>query len=275
MKDIDKLISSAKPAVSAQARARVLEHARAHGAVALAPVPLRVSALWRVAALIMLALGAGVVSALVTPSPAGTAPDFTVTDLRAEIAELSEGVSTLEQLAELEARVDALQAASTPHDFDARLQASVQRVVEQREARRNQEWRERHVGYVRARFAEDREATVARLKTEVGLTPEQEAEVVALLEDAGRQAEALIGEYYSDGSGRRGRRHGGHRVHDKFEALAASTEEKLVVLLDEQQRGKLEGGLVSAEPADWAPSEDFRDGVDMDVWMNWMNVSRE
>ena len=271
MKDIDKLISSAKPAVSAQARAGVLEHARAHGAVALAPVPLRMSALWRVAALITLALGAGVVSALVTPSPADTAPDFTVTDLRAEIAELSESVSTLEKLADLEARVDALQAQA----LDARLQASVQRVVEKREAQRNLEWRERHVAYVRARFAEDRDETVSRLKAEVGLTPEQEAEVVALLEDAGRQAETLIGDYYGDGSGRRGRRHGGHRVHDKFEALAAATEEKLVILLDEQQRGKLDGGLVSAEPADWAPSEDFRDGVDMDVWMNWMNVSRE
>ena len=39
--DFDKLIRNAKPAVPEGARARVLEHVEAHGAVASAPAPWR------------------------------------------------------------------------------------------------------------------------------------------------------------------------------------------------------------------------------------------
>jgi hypothetical protein len=128
-----------------------------------------------------------------------------------------------------------------------------------------EEWRERHIQYVRSAVQRHSDETVERLRKDVNLTAEQEAEVRTLLGNAGKEAEALIGNYYG-----RGR----HSTHSEFEKLARETDEKLSALLSEQQRKQVGAGLVSAKPEDWGPSSEIRDGTDYEVYMNWMSVSR-
>ena len=264
--DFDNLIRSARPEVPAAARERVLDYVGAHGAVASAPAPFRL--LLRVAALVMLALLAGVAAALVaTPShqPATSAqlPD---------IGPLAERVAALESdlpVAELNAIADRIDALEVRHSTS--FEEAVSRVIEAREVEQAAIWRERHIEHVREHFAEEREATIERMRDELGLTAEQEEQVREVLEETGKQAESLIGDFYTHGH------HHDRRVGDKFAQLAAETDKKLEELLDRQQREKLqpEGGIVSAAPEDWAPSSEFRDGTDLDVWTNWITVTRD
>lgn len=270
----DNLIRNARPEVPAGARARVLEYVGAHGAVASAPAPWRV--LMRAAALVLLAVFAGVAAALVArpdPTP-GVDP---VAQLAAEVKALQAQVAALEkdsaaaQLAGLQAEVDAFQAERGGYDVAA-LEQAVAAQLNAREARQREEWRQRHIEHMRRHYAQEQEATVERLRRELNLSHEQEQAVRELLTETGRQAEELIGEVYS---GQRHRRRDS-RVHDRFAQLASETEEKLNALLSEQQRGRMEGtGIVSAAPENWAPRSEFRDDTDLDVWTNWVNVTRE
>ena len=134
------------------------------------------------------------------------------------------------------------------------------------------EWRERHLQHIREHQAAERDATIEALRNELDLTAGQEKEVRALLESADKQAEAMIGDFYT-------RRHGhpDPRMHDKFEALASETDRKLTALLDAQQREKIgrPTGIVSTAPEDWAPSMEFQDGTDVDVYTNWITVTRD
>lgn len=271
--DFDNLIRNAKPAVPAGARARVLEHVEAHGAVASAPAPWRV--FLRAAALVLLAVFAGVAAALVSrpePNPE-VDPVAQLTDemkaLEVQVAAL-ERDSGLEQLARLQAEVAALEAGRGGYD-DAALEQVVMAQLEARETREREEWRQRHLEHTRRHYAEEQEAAVERLRRELNLSAEQEKAVRELLTETGKQAEQLIGEVYT---ARRHRRD--PRMHDKFAELANETEKKLAELLNDQQRGRMEGtGIVSAAPEDWAPRSEFRDDTDLDVWTNWINVTRE
>lgn len=263
--DFDNLIRSARPEVPAAARERVLGYVEAHGAVASTPAPFRV--LLRAAALVMLALLAGVAAALVaTPSPQPATP----ADLP-DIGPLAERVAALEtdlpvaELSRIAERIDELAQARR----DAFLEA-VNRQIDIHENEQAMVWRERHIKHVREHYAEEREATIERMRDELGLTAEQEQQVREVLEETGKQAEALIGDFYTHGH------HHDRRVNDKFAQLAADTEKKLEALLDRQQREAIEdeGGIVSAAPEDWAPSSEFRDGTDLDVWTNWITVTR-
>jgi len=263
--DFDNLIRSAKPAVPASTRERVLEYVGAGGAAASAPALFRVFS--RVAALVVLGVISGIAAAMLAPErETGADP---LPGLRAQRAELEARLGRVEadspaaRLARLELEVAQLEQA------DAALETAIVDAISARELKRVQLWRERHIQHVREHHERATEVTVQRLRDELGLTETQEAEVRALLAEAGQSAEALIGESY----GRR--RHYG--VHEKFEQLAAETDEKLKTLLDDQQRKRLDRqtGLVSSEPEDWAPSSEFRDGTDLDVYMNWMTVSRE
>ncbi|MCB9936233.1 MAG: hypothetical protein H6840_11140 [Planctomycetes bacterium] len=267
--DFDKLIRNAKPAVPEGARARVLEHVEAHGAVASAPAPWRV--LLRAAALVLLAVFAGVAAALAgrpEPAPAGDP----VAELAAEVKALDAQVAALErdsaalQLAKLQAEVAALETRRQA------FEQAVTGLVEAHELCEREEWRQRHIEHMRRHYAEEQEATIERLRSELNLSAEQEKEVRALLTEAGKQAEGLIGEVYTSG-----RRRHDPRMHDKFAQLASETETQLNALLNEQQRGRMAGptGIVSSEPEDWAPRSDFRDATDLDVWTNWINVTRE
>ena len=269
--DFANLIRNAKPNVPAGVRGRVLDHVRAHGAVASTPAPFRI--LLRAAALVMLALLAGVATALVA-TPA--APQPQVSELRAEqlpdIAPLTERVAALETglpVAELNVIADGIQTLEA--ERENALGEYVNRVLDAREVQRSTEWRERHVEHVREHFAREREATVERLRDELGLTPGQEQQVRALLEETGKEAEALISGFYGRGH------HRDSGMGDKFAVLANNTEKKLEALLDRQQREKIEreSGIVSSSPEDWAPNSEFRDGTDVDVWTNWLTITRE
>ncbi|MCB9895901.1 MAG: hypothetical protein H6839_15750 [Planctomycetes bacterium] len=274
--DFDNLIRSARPEVPAAARERVLDYVGAHGAVASAPAPFRTLparhslgvGVLRVAALVMLALLAGIAAALVatpSPQPATTAqlPD---------IAPLAERVAALETdlpVAELNAIADRIDALETRKAES--FEAAVTQVINARETRQAELWRERHIEHVREHFAREREATIERMREELGLSPEQEKQVREVLEETGRQAESLIGDFYTRGH------HHDRQVGDKFAQLAADTDKKLEALLDRQQREMIESesGIVSAAPEDWAPSSEFRDGTDLDVWTNWITVTRD
>lgn len=263
--DFDNLIRSAKPTVPPTARDGVLEHIEAHGAVASSPGPLRMPA--RVAALVVLALASGAIAALFAPKP--VQPDGDLAELRVRADRLDAALPSQDLAAEIqriESAVAALEAEQA--DFDQAMLNAVQDAYAQRDAVRMEEWRERHVAHVREHHAREADATVTALREELNLTPEQEAQVRDLLKEAEDKAVALIGNYYGK------RRH--HDMHDKFAALAGETERDLQALLDVQQRERLDGAvIVGAAPEDWAPSEEFHDDTDVDVWMNWMTVSRE
>jgi hypothetical protein len=261
------MIRNAKPAVPAMARETVLGYIEASGAAASIPTPFRI--LSRVAAMLLLAVGSGVIAAMLAPGrEAGADP---LPGLAAQRAMLQQRVDSLEQespaarLALLEQQVaefeDAQRAA------EAQLEDAVVSVITKRDQNRMTEWRERHVEYVRAHNKRTADATIERLRDEVNLTSEQEAEVRALLDEAGKEAEGLIGKFYG-----RSRHHSANR---EFEKLAEVTDNKLNALLSEQQRKQVGEGLVSARPEDWGPSSEFRDGTDYEVYMNWMSVSRE
>ncbi len=271
--DFDNLIRNARPDAPAGARARVLEYVGAHGAVASAPAPWRV--FLRAAALVLLAVFAGVAAALVArPAPAPALDP--VAQLAAEVKALETQVAALErdsaaaQLVDLQAEVAALEAGRP--DYGAALAQVVMAQLDARESREREEWRQRHLEHMRRHYAEEQEATVERLRRELNLSSEQEKAVRELLSETGKQAEELIGEVYT------GRRHHRRdpRMHDRFAELANETEKKLAELLNEKQRGRMEGtGIVSAAPEDWAPRSEFRDETDLDVWTNWINVTRE
>ena len=263
--DFDNLIRNARPTVLPTARERVLEHIEAHGAVASSPGPFRMVA--RVAALVVLALASGAVAALFAPKPATN--DRDIAELRERTDRLNAALpaSTLKsEVARLESDVAALEDRQA--DYERDVLAAVEQVIEERELARMEQWRERHVSYVREHYTREAEATVSALREELALTAEQEVQVRELLKEAEDKAVALIGGCYGKG------RH--HDVHEKFAGLASDTERDLQALLDAQQREQIEGAvIVSSAPEDWAPSGEFRDGTDVDVWMNWMNVSRD
>jgi hypothetical protein len=264
--DADNLIKNAKPAVPPTARERVLGYVEAGGAAASAPAPFRMLA--RVAALVLIAVGAGIGTAVVTQQSTSGSVDVFVefTAERPDIDVLRTRVENLEvhnpaaRLASLEQQVAELES-----ERDQAMNALVLDVINVREQRRMEEWRERHIQYVRSAVQRHSDETVERLRKDVNLTAEQEAEVRTLLGNAGKEAEALIGNYYG-----RGR----HSTHSEFEKLARETDEKLSALLSEQQRKQVGAGLVSAKPEDWGPSSEIRDGTDYEVYMNWMSVSR-
>ena len=163
----------------------------------------------------------------------------------------------------MEPRIGFEQAAHDRLIFEAVVDA-----YERRNETRMEEWRERHIAHVREHHAREANATVSALREELNLTPEQETQVRELLKEAEGKAIALIDGYYG-----RGRHHG---MHEKFATLASKTEQDLQLLLNQQQREQLTGAvIVGSAPDDWAPSDEFRDGVDVDVWMNWMTASRE
>jgi hypothetical protein len=266
--DADNLIRGAKPAVPPTARERVLGYIEAGGAAASVPAPFRM--LTRVAALVLIALGAGIATTMITEQTvASNSVDVFVefTAERPDIDILRTRVENLEvhnpaaRLASLEQQVAELET-----ERDQAMHGLVVDVLNAREQQRMEEWRERHIQYVREHVKRITDATVEQLRKDVNLTAAQEVEVRALLGDAGKEAEALIGNYYG---------HGRHSSHSQFEKLARETDEKLSVLLSEQQREQVGTGLVSAKPEDWGPSSEFRDGTDYDVYMNWMSVSRK
>lgn len=261
--DFDNLIRNAKPPVPSAARERVLGYVLSEGAGgAAAPNRASFRVLARVAALVMLAVGAGVVSALVSaPERADVIVDFNaqVNDLRTRV-EARE--SQAAKIATLEQQVSALEL-----ERDSTLRELVVGVINARDQQRMLEWRERHVEYVRAHNRRAADATIEQLRADLKLTNTQEAEVRALLDDAGKEVEGLIGNFYG--------RHGHRSMHREFERVARETDERLNALLSEQQRVQVGEGLVSSRPEDWGPSSEFRDGTDYEVYMNWMTVSRE
>ncbi|MBZ0136188.1 MAG: hypothetical protein K8I27_07440 [Planctomycetes bacterium] len=265
--DFDNLIRSSKPAVPPTARDGVLEFIEAHGAVASSLGPLR--SFGRVAALVVLALASGAVAALFALNARAPANDLG--DLRARADKLDAALPTQSLVADLTREGNRMDAALTELEtarYDA-LCETVVALLEARDAARMNEWRERHIAHVREHHAREADATVSALREEIDLSPEQEAEVRKLLADAGDKAVALIGSYYGEG-------HGMHGMHDQFASLANETGRELQALLDSQQRERLDGVMiVGSAPEDWAPSGEFRDGTDVDVWMNWMTVSRE
>jgi hypothetical protein len=262
--DFDNLITSARPTVPPTAREGVLEYIEAQGAVASGPGPLRM--LGRVAALVVLALASGAVAALFAPRP--EAPNE-LAELQAQVEDLKQTLpernlrAELRQIEQSVAELEQQQAA-----FDRAVLTAVTNSMDRREAARMEEWRTRHVTWVREYQARRTEAAVSALREELSLTDDQAAQVRDLLKQAEDKAIELIGSYYG-----RGRYQG---IHEEFAALAADTREDLQALLDAQQRERLEGAaIVGNAPEDWAPRDDFRDGTDVDVWVNWMNVSRE
>ena len=275
--DFDKLITNSKPTVPPTARGRVLGYIEAGGAAASSPAPFRTLA--RVAALVAIAAGAGIASALIfgNSNAVDTYVEFNAsvdtyvefTDERPDPDILRTRVENLEvhnpaaRLASLEQQADALEV-----ERDAAMRALVLDVISNREQQRLEEWRERHVQYVRQAVKHHTDELVGQLRKDVNLNADQEAEVRGLLADAGKEAEALIGNFYSGGVGR-------DSAHQQFAQLAKATDEKLNALLSEQQRKQVGAGLVSAKPEDWGPSSEFRDDTDYDVYMNWMSVSRK
>lgn len=263
--DFDNLIRSAKPTVPPTARDGVLDYIEAHGAVALNPGPLRM--LLRVAALVVLALASGAVAALFAPKPAAENPEIAELQERADKLKAAlpgqDLAGEMQRIENAIAELEAQQAAQDKAMLDA-----VNDVYRRRDAARMEEWRERHIAHVREHHAREAEATVTALREELALTDAQEQQVRELLKEAEDKAVALIGNYYGK------RRH--HGMHDRFATLASETQSNLQALLDAQQQERLKGAvIVGSAPEDWAPSEEFRDDTDVDVWMNWMTVSRE
>lgn len=267
--DFDNLIRSAKPTVPPTARDGVLEYIEAHGAVASSPGPLRVLA--RMAAMVVLALASGYVAALFAGKADNGGSD--IAELRERAEQLKQSLPDPDLATEVRVEVRRIEGAIA--DLEAQQAAADRLMLEavnaayaRRDATRMQEWRERHVAHVREHHAREAEATISALREGLGLTPGQEAQIRDLLKQAEDKAVTLIGNYYG-----RGRHHG---MHEKFEALALETQSELKALLDAQQRERLEGAvIVGSAPEDWAPREEFRDGTDMDVWVNWMTVSRD
>lgn len=266
--DIEQLILSAKPIVPAGARARTLESVEPEGAVGSTPAFVRL--FLRVAALVLLAVCSGVVAAMLS-APAQSAGE--PVDVAAQIADARARLDSLEQnslanrIANLQTELSTLQAARS-----SALEQAIEQAIVEHEKKQIAEWRERHVQHVREHQAVEREATIRRMREELDLTAEQEKEVRALLVSTDKQAEALISGFYTD-------RHARHdpTMHAKFEKLAEEADTKLTALLDAQQRDQMNGptGIVSSEPEDWAPSFEFRDGTDVDVYTNWITVTRE
>jgi hypothetical protein len=276
MDEVDNLIRDAKPEVPALAREGVLAHLRAHGVVVYAPasirpLPVRHSpgvGVLRVAALVVLALFAGVAAALVTPPSSSLGESRDVAVLAARVYAFEQNLPTA-QVKALSEKAEALNPPASDHG--KLLDRVIADAIHNHEQRKAEEWRERHVRHLRNAYAEQADATVERLRKELGLATEQEREVRALLAEAEKQAEALIGDFYTHGH------HPNPQVREKFVALATDTEKKLDALLDRQQREKMapEKGIVSASPADWAPNSEFRDGTDLDVWTNWVTATSE
>ncbi|MCA8937478.1 MAG: hypothetical protein KDB68_14880 [Planctomycetes bacterium] len=266
--DIEHLIRSAKPIVPAGARARTLESVEPEGAVGSTPAFVRV--FLRVAALVLLAVCSGIVAAMLS-APAQSAGE--PVDVAAQIADARARLDSLEQtsltnrIANLQSELSALQA-----ERNSVFERVIKEAIVEHEQQQMAEWRERHIRHVREHQAVEREATIRRMRDELDLTPEQEKEVRALLVSTDKQAEALISGFYTD-------RHARHdpSMHEKFEKLAEEADTKLTALLDAQQRDQMNEptGIVSAEPEDWAPSFEFRDGTDVDVYTNWITVTRE
>jgi hypothetical protein len=269
--DFDQLIRNAKPEIPAGARARTLESVEPEGAVGSTPAFVRV--LPRVAALVLLAVCSGVAAAMLSaPKQQAAVP----VDVAAEIAQARTRLDTLEQESPA-ARIERLKAevanleASRKANAENFKQAIASAVATHKTDQMN-EWRERHLQHVREHQAREREATIQGLRDRLKLTPDQEKEVRALLESTDKQAEAVIGDFYT-------RRHGhpDPRMREKFKTLAEEADRKLNALLDAQQRDKIEGptGIVSSKPEDWGPSMDFHDGTDVDVYSNWITVTRD
>lgn len=269
--DIDDLIRSAKPAIPAGVRARTLEYAEPEGAVGSSPAFVRV--LLRVAALLLLAVCSGVVAAMLSAPSQDTAEPV---ELAAELADARGRMDSLEldspakRIESLEAELASLEAHQ--RRAEEAFEQAVIRAMDTHERNQMAEWRERHIQHVREHQAIERDTVIAQLREDLNLTSDQEQEVRALLVAADKQAEVVIGEFYTN-------RHGRHdpRMREKFEKLAEDAEQKLTALLDAQQRDRIEEptGIVSANPDDWAPNFEFHDGTDMDVYTNWITVTRD
>lgn len=265
---IHELIKNAKPRVDPATRERVRAAIEAEG-VAASARPGSLMLLMRAAALMILALGAGVVAAYFNRPPEGDV------SLEARVSTVRERVESLErrlaraQLQDLQQQVERLEQRRA-EELESVIGQAVTSELEAREALRNERWRERHIAHVRRHYAREAEATVAAYREELELTPVQERRVRELLDAQGRKIEEVIAGVY-------GQRHGGRHVHDELVALSDETTEKLTALLNAEQREYLPGGeaVISADPAYWAPSDEFQDATDIDAWFNWMSISEE
>lgn len=243
----DRLIINAKPQVPSPAATLAAVRARP-----VSPGPTFVgAAAWvlRAAALFVLAAGVGALAAWLPRSGVGTPAagnDLTV-------ASLNERAGVLEELARLERKVASVEAARR-EQLDALIDAAVREALSQKQLRERERWQERHIAYVRRRYAREMEERLTELN-EQGLDGERHARAREILEQHGLQAVALIRHTYNRADRR-----------DGFALLARETEERLQRLTGEDQWQDILG----TEPEHWGPSPDFEDWTDFDSHMHWM-----
>lgn len=280
--DLDHLIRAARPEVPAGALSR------AEAAVAGRPEADRLAAplfslrgLVRAAAVFALALGAGMAAAMLSATPeAGHAPATAsdgvavpagpdLADLHADLAALVRGADGLAvaspSLAQLNDRLAMLEAdaALSPQD---QLAAAIEQVIENRDRRVRDEWRERHLAYVRETYSKHLDTLVVDVRGGLTLTADQEKRFREILIEHGEKAESMIDSCW--------RRH--HKRGRGFDELARETRAKLQAVLDEAQRNdfRVADAVLGADPMHWAPREEFEDATDVDTYANWLQLSK-
>lgn len=245
MKDrLDQLIINAKPQAPSPAATLAALRARPETAVVGA-------AAWilRAAALFVLAAGVGALAALLPGSGVGI-PAASNDD---SIAGLNDRAGVLEELARLERQVASVEAAHRAQ-LDALIDAAVREALAQKQLRERERWQERHIAYVRRRYARQMDEKLAQLQAD-GIDEEKYDRAREILEQHGLQAVDLIRSTYNRAERR-----------DGFATLARETEERLQRLTGAEQWRDLLG----AEPESWAPTTDFEDWTDLDSHMHWM-----
>lgn len=271
--ELDNLIRAARPQLPAGALARA--SAVVAGAPASAPVFI-LRPMLRVAAVFALAFGVGIASAMLASpdapvggtSPIASQPDLSA--LRAELAAIVRNTGELipagaeAELSLLESRLDVLEARPLP--VRPTLEEAIDTVIENRERRYREEWRERHLAFVRESYSSHLDVLVSDVRGTLVLSADQERRFREILVEHGEKAEKMIDSCY--------RRH--HKRGSGFDQLARDTRQKLQAVLDEAQRNdfRVTDTLLGADPMHWAPREEFKDTVDMATYANWVELSK-
>jgi hypothetical protein len=275
--DLDHLIRAARPEIPAGALSR------AEAAVAGRPLaPLfSLRGLLRVAAVFALAVGAGLASAMLSSTPEAAHVDSTASGnasvkagpdlagLRADVAALLRGADGLAvgtpSLAQIDDRLAVLEAEASLSPQD-QLAAAIVQVIENRDRRLRDEWRERHLAFVRDSYSKHLDTLVSDVRGGLVLSADQEKRFREILIEHGEKAESMIDSCY--------RRH--HKRGRGFDELARETRAKLQAVLDEAQRNdfRVADAVLGADPMHWAPREEFEDATDVDTYVNWMQLSK-
>ncbi|MHC4841505.1 MAG: hypothetical protein ACYTDT_11245 [Planctomycetota bacterium] len=251
----DDLIRSARPQVTPDVRGRVLAHASA-------PSGHRVGYyLLRVAAVVALAFISGVVTARILEPDQGD--NFAAMSASVEVLlERSTALNSGDELAELNSQLTAVERQRQERLTNA-VAESVERILNERKSKEREIWRKKHVTHVQKRLAKKTNVIIAGYGKSRRLSHSQEAQLKRLLQAQSEQIETLVsGAYLNDFDK--------HELRAQLESLSEHTSARVSSLLKVKPQTPVE--VLSADPADWAPSSNFRDASDAEALSYWITI---